>query len=63
MELEREMKMLIGAVIYDAVLLLFLVAFSETFWKTTLGAVIWLILLLGLGIVPWLNRLKGMLKS
>jgi len=63
MELEREMKMLIGAVIYDAIVLLLLLAFSETFWENAFGTLLWFILLIGFGILPWLNRLKRMFKS
>lgn len=63
MSLERDTKTLIGGIIYEVVLIGFLLALSGAFWVSALGAAFWLILLIGLGIIPWINRLKNMLKS
>jgi hypothetical protein len=63
MNLERDTKTLIAGIIYEAILIGFLLALSGAFWVSALGVAFWLILLVGLGIVPWFNRLKKMLKS
>ena len=58
----NQVRGLVLRVFYDILVVGILVAFKDVFWESEFGVLIWIVLLIGFVLLPWVNWLKGLLK-
>jgi hypothetical protein len=61
--LTNQVGKLVARVVYDIITVALLIAFKETFFESSFGALLWLILLIGLVLLPWVGFLRKMFKK